>query len=35
MQIDQQTAKCTFYCCTGGYWSLVTHGGIQATATQV
>ncbi|XP_058140865.1 fascin-2 [Dasypus novemcinctus] len=35
MQIDQETKKCTFYCSTGGYWTLVTHGGIQATATQV
>ncbi|XP_045692099.1 fascin-2 isoform X1 [Phyllostomus hastatus] len=35
MQIDRETKKCTFYSCTGGYWALVTHGGIQATATQV
>ncbi|KAL4835423.1 hypothetical protein H8958_020844 [Nasalis larvatus] len=35
MQIDQETKKCTFYSSTGGYWTLVTHGGIQATATQV
>ncbi|XP_028643769.1 fascin-2 isoform X1 [Grammomys surdaster] len=35
MQIDQETKKCTFYTSTGGYWTLVTHGGIQATATQV
>ncbi|XP_048653338.1 fascin-2 isoform X2 [Marmota marmota marmota] len=35
MQIDQDTKKCTFYSSTGGYWTLVTHGGIQATATQV
>lgn len=35
MQIDQETKKCTFYSNTGGYWTLVTHGGIQATATQV
>ncbi|XP_042525971.1 fascin-2 isoform X1 [Dipodomys spectabilis] len=35
MQIDQQTKKCTFYSSIGGYWALVTHGGIQATATQV
>ncbi|XP_010352585.1 fascin-2 isoform X2 [Rhinopithecus roxellana] len=34
MQIDQETKKCTFYSSTGGYWTLVTHGGIQATATQ-
>ncbi|KAM9209010.1 fascin-2 isoform 1-T1 [Dugong dugon] len=35
MQIDQETKKCTFYSSTGGYWTLVTHGCIQATATQV
>lgn len=35
MQIDKETKKCTFYSSTGGYWTLVTHGGIQATATQV
>ncbi|XP_040495962.1 fascin-2 isoform X2 [Ursus maritimus] len=35
MQIDQETKKCTFYSSTGGYWTLVTHGGIHATATQV
>ncbi|XP_077019255.1 fascin-2 isoform X1 [Tamandua tetradactyla] len=35
MQIDQETKKCTFYSSTGGYWTLVTHGGIQATATEV
>ncbi|EPY89646.1 fascin-2 [Camelus ferus] len=35
MQIDQETKKCSFYARTGGYWTLVTHGGIQATATQV
>lgn len=35
MQTDQETKKCTFYSSTGGYWTLVTHGGIQATATQV
>ncbi|TKC53370.1 hypothetical protein EI555_014823 [Monodon monoceros] len=35
MQIDRETTKCTFYSSTGGYWTLVTHGGIQATATQV
>ncbi|XP_032945050.1 fascin-2 isoform X1 [Rhinolophus ferrumequinum] len=35
MQIDRETRKCTFYSSTGGYWTLVTHGGIQATATQV
>ncbi|XP_015445066.1 fascin-2, partial [Pteropus alecto] len=35
MQIDHETKKCTFYSSTGGYWTLVTHGGIQATATQV
>lgn len=35
MQIDQETKKSTFYSSTGGYWTLVTHGGLQATATQV
>ncbi|XP_048223308.1 fascin-2 [Perognathus longimembris pacificus] len=35
MQTDPQTKKCTFYSSTGGYWALVAHGGIQATATQV
>lgn len=35
MQIDGDTGKCTFYSSTGGYWTLVAHGGIQATATQV
>uniref|UniRef100_A0A8C5VAP7 Fascin-2 n=1 Tax=Microcebus murinus TaxID=30608 RepID=A0A8C5VAP7_MICMU len=35
MQIDRETKKCTFYSSTGGYWTLVTHGGILATATQV
>ncbi|XP_047400479.1 fascin-2 isoform X2 [Sciurus carolinensis] len=35
MQIDQDTKKCTFYSSTGGYWTLVTHGGIQATSAQV
>ncbi|XP_055971349.1 fascin-2 [Sorex fumeus] len=35
MQIDRETHKCTFYASTGGYWALVTHGGIQATAAQV
>ncbi|XP_015415282.1 PREDICTED: fascin-2 [Myotis davidii] len=35
MQTDRETKKCTFYASTGGYWTLVTHGGIQATATQV
>uniref|UniRef100_A0A673UQQ9 Fascin n=1 Tax=Suricata suricatta TaxID=37032 RepID=A0A673UQQ9_SURSU len=35
MQVDQETKKCTFYSSTGGYWTLVAHGGIQATAAQV
>ncbi|XP_021536471.1 fascin-2 isoform X1 [Neomonachus schauinslandi] len=35
MQIDQETKKCTFYSSTRGYWTLVNHGGIHATATQV
>lgn len=35
MQMDQDAPRCTFYASTGGFWALVTHGGIQATATQV
>ncbi|XP_037348384.1 fascin-2 isoform X2 [Talpa occidentalis] len=35
MQMDPDTGRCAFYSSTGAYWALVTHGGIQATATQV
>ncbi|XP_042308627.1 fascin-2 [Sceloporus undulatus] len=35
MQIDKETKKCIFHSNTGNYWTLVSHGGIQAIATEV
>lgn len=35
MEIDKETRKCTFRTSQGNYWALVTHGGIQSTATEV
>ncbi|XP_061088788.1 fascin-2-like isoform X1 [Conger conger] len=35
MEIDRQSRKCTFRSKEGQYWTLVSHGGIQSTATEV
>ncbi|KAL2078291.1 hypothetical protein ACEWY4_025976 [Coilia grayii] len=35
MEIDRQTKQCTFRTNAGHYWTLVTHGGLQSTATEV
>ncbi|XP_054625023.1 fascin-2b isoform X1 [Dunckerocampus dactyliophorus] len=35
MEIDKESSKCTFRTSQGNYWSLVAHGGIQTTATEV
>ncbi|KAM6957521.1 fascin-2a [Aplochiton taeniatus] len=35
MEIDKETKKCMFRTNGGTYWTLVTHGGIQSTATEV
>ncbi|XP_029455086.1 fascin-2 [Rhinatrema bivittatum] len=35
MQIDQETKKCIFHTNAGNYWTLVNHGGIQSTATEI
>lgn len=35
MQIDKETKKCIFHSNTSNYWTLVSHGGIQAMATEV
>lgn len=35
IQIDKETKKCIFHSNTGNYWTLVSHGGIQATATEM
>ncbi|XP_035259288.1 fascin-2-like [Anguilla rostrata] len=35
MEIDRQSRKCTFRTKEGNYWTLVSHGGIQSTATEV
>ncbi|KAK1794038.1 hypothetical protein P4O66_010939 [Electrophorus voltai] len=35
MEIDRDSKKCKFRTNEGNYWTLVAHGGIQATATEV
>ncbi|KAI7797042.1 fascin-2b [Triplophysa rosa] len=35
MEIDRDSKKCTFRTNEGNYWTLVSHGGIQSTATEV
>lgn len=35
MEIDKASRKCMFRTNGGSYWSLVTHGGIQSTATEM
>ncbi|XP_016371022.1 fascin-2-like [Sinocyclocheilus rhinocerous] len=35
MEIDKDTKKCMFRTNGGNYWTLVTHGGILSTATEV
>lgn len=35
MEIDKDTRKCKFRTNEGNYWTLVAHGGIQSTATEV
>ncbi|KAG9332154.1 hypothetical protein JZ751_015730 [Albula glossodonta] len=35
MEINRESRKCTFRTKEGHYWTLVSHGGIQATATEV
>ncbi|KAJ8251454.1 hypothetical protein GJAV_G00221520 [Gymnothorax javanicus] len=35
MEIDKETRKCMLRTNGGTYWSLVTHGGIESTATEV
>ncbi|XP_068610648.1 fascin-2b [Brachionichthys hirsutus] len=35
MEIDKETRKCTFRTSQGNYWALVSHGGIQITASEV
>ncbi|XP_028912823.1 fascin-2 isoform X2 [Ornithorhynchus anatinus] len=35
MQIDPETKKRSFRSVAGNYWTLVAHGGIQSTATQL
>ncbi|KAM9837359.1 fascin-2b [Aulostomus maculatus] len=35
MEIDKGSRKCTFRTSQGNYWTLVAHGGIQSTATEV
>ncbi|KAJ8377665.1 hypothetical protein AAFF_G00255100 [Aldrovandia affinis] len=35
MEIDRESRKCTFRSREGRYWTLVSHGGIQSTATEV
>ncbi|XP_030062444.1 fascin-2 [Microcaecilia unicolor] len=35
MQIDKDTKKCNFHTHAGHFWTLVSHGGIQSTATEI
>ncbi|XP_005989168.1 fascin-2b [Latimeria chalumnae] len=35
MQVDRESGKCSFHTFNGKYWTLVSHGGIQSTATEI
>nr|XP_061807871.1 fascin-2-like isoform X3 [Nerophis lumbriciformis] len=35
MEMDKENMKCTFRTSQGNYWTLVAHGGIQSTASEV
>lgn len=35
MEIDKETRKSAFRTSQGNYWALVSHGGIQSTATEL
>ncbi|XP_038633084.1 fascin-2b [Scyliorhinus canicula] len=35
MEIDKETKKCILRTHTGNFWTLVTHGGIQSTASEI
>ncbi|XP_043942653.1 fascin-2 [Protopterus annectens] len=35
MEIDKESKQCTLYSHVGNYWTLVSHGGIQSTATEI
>lgn len=35
MEIDKETKKSTFRTNGGSYWTLVSHGEVQSTATEV
>uniref|UniRef100_A0A8C5R7S1 Fascin n=1 Tax=Leptobrachium leishanense TaxID=445787 RepID=A0A8C5R7S1_9ANUR len=35
MQINKETKRCSFHTNAGKYWTLVSHGGIQSTATEI
>lgn len=35
IQINKESKKCSFHTNSGKYWTLVSHGGIQSTATEI
>uniref|UniRef100_W5N525 Fascin n=2 Tax=Lepisosteus oculatus TaxID=7918 RepID=W5N525_LEPOC len=35
MEVDKETKKCMFRTNGGTYWTLVSHGGVQSTATEI